>query len=51
VKGPINKDLLRADLDVLSEEGKVRRRGNSKKWEIAPEKKPDHKDSAGTSAE
>lgn len=33
VHAPINKDLLKADLEVLFSEGKVRRRGNSKKWE------------------
>lgn len=51
VQAPVNKDLLKADLEVLVEAGKVRRRGNSRKWEIAPEKKPERRDSAKTSAE
>jgi hypothetical protein len=38
VKAPVNKDLLKADLDVLAEAGKIKRRGNSKKWEIAQKK-------------
>jgi len=32
VHAPINKDLLKADMESLKD--KVRRRGNSKKWEI-----------------
>jgi hypothetical protein len=35
VHAPVNKDLLKADMAALSAEGKVRRRGNSKKWEIS----------------
>lgn len=34
VHAPVNKDLLKADLEILSRLGKVRRRGNSKKWEV-----------------
>jgi len=34
VRAPINKDLLKEDMEVLQEKGKVRRRGNSKKWEV-----------------
>lgn len=39
VQAPINKDLLKADLEVLMTAKKVRRRGNTKKWEIVPEEK------------
>jgi hypothetical protein len=34
IQAPINKDLLKADLEVLQQAGKIRRRGNSKKWEL-----------------
>jgi hypothetical protein len=34
VHAPVNKDLLKADMEALAQDGKVRRRGNSKKWEI-----------------
>ncbi len=37
VHAPVNKDLLKADMEILSELGKVRRRGNSKKWEVIRE--------------
>ena len=37
VHAPVNKDLLKADMEVMDSERKVRRRGNSKKWEISPE--------------
>lgn len=40
VKAPINKDLVKEDVQRLSEIGKIRRRGNSGKWEISPEDKP-----------
>ena len=33
VHAPVNKDLIKTDLEMLAELGKVRRRGNSKKWE------------------
>jgi hypothetical protein len=39
VHAPTNKDLVKADMEILAKAGKVRRRGNSKKWEIAPEGK------------
>jgi hypothetical protein len=34
VHAPVSKDLLKADMEILAGEQKVRRRGNSKKWEI-----------------
>jgi hypothetical protein len=34
VKAPANKDLLKLDMAVLKEEGKVRRVGNSRNWEL-----------------
>lgn len=37
VKAPVNKDLLKADMQILEKEGLVRRRGNSGKWEVIPE--------------
>jgi len=36
VHAPVNKDLLKADFEELRNAGKVRRVGNSKKWELAP---------------
>jgi hypothetical protein len=33
VHAPVNKDLLKADMEVLQRQDKARRRGNSKKWE------------------
>jgi Fe2+ or Zn2+ uptake regulation protein len=30
---PVNKSLVKADLEALQDDGNVRRRGNSKKWE------------------
>jgi hypothetical protein len=36
VHAPINKDLLKADMEVLKKADKARRRGSSKKWELAP---------------
>jgi hypothetical protein len=35
VIGPINKDLVKEDIGILAESAKVRRRGNTKNWEIA----------------
>lgn len=35
VHAPLTKDLMKEDLKVLATDQKVRRRGNSKKWEIA----------------
>lgn len=37
VKAPINKDLVKDDVNVLAKEQKIRRRGNSGKWEIGRE--------------
>jgi hypothetical protein len=37
VHAPVNKDLLKADMEVLQKQDKVRRRGNSKKWEVVRE--------------
>jgi len=36
VVAPINKDLLKDDIAILLAQGKIRRRGNTKKWELAP---------------
>jgi hypothetical protein len=36
VKAPINKDLLKADLEILRSKGKIKR-GSSKKWGITPD--------------
>ncbi len=36
VQAPINKDLVKEDMKILDEAGKVRRRGNTRKWELAP---------------
>ena len=36
VHAPMNKDLLKADLEELDKEEKIRRRGNSGKWELVP---------------
>jgi hypothetical protein len=38
VIAPINKDLVKEDIGVLSQAGTVRRRGNTKNWEIPREK-------------
>lgn len=37
IKAPVNKDLVKADMQVLEKIGKVRQRGNSRKWEVIPE--------------
>ncbi len=37
VKAPVNKDLVKADMQVLEKEKKVRQRGNSRKWEVVSE--------------
>jgi hypothetical protein len=39
VKAPVNKDLLKADVKVLEHDRKIRKRGNSNKWELAPTEK------------
>lgn len=36
VLAPVSKDLLKADMEILENDRKVRRVGNSKKWEGAP---------------
>ena len=41
VHAPINKDLLKADLEILDEKGLIKRRGNSKKWGIVTAPKVD----------
>lgn len=38
VHAPVSKDLVKEDIATLFKRGKVRRRGNTKKWEIVPEK-------------
>jgi len=38
-RAPISTDLIKADLDLLDKAGKIKRRGNTKKWEITPMKK------------
>ena len=35
VHAPVNKDLLKADLEILEQERKIRKVGGSGKWEIA----------------
>lgn len=34
VKAPVNKDLVKADMQSLEQAGRVRQRGNSRKWEV-----------------
>jgi hypothetical protein len=36
IVAPINKDLVKEDIAGLAKEGKIKRRGNSKKWELSP---------------
>ena len=36
---PANKDLVKADMDLLQQAKKVRRRGNTKKWQVVQEGK------------
>jgi hypothetical protein len=38
MRAPLNKHLLKADLNVLDEQKKIRRVGNSGKWGLAPMK-------------
>jgi hypothetical protein len=38
VKAPINKDLVKIDMQKLQHEGLARHRGNSRKWELSPER-------------
>ena len=37
VQAPVNKDLVKEDVIKLEEEKKIRRRGNTKKWELVRE--------------
>jgi hypothetical protein len=37
VKAPVNKDLVKEDMEALASAKRIRRRGNSQKWELAPE--------------
>lgn len=46
VHAPVNKELVQDDVELLSKDGKIRRRGASKKWELAPEKTDGGEDSA-----
>lgn len=39
VHAPVNKDLLKADLEILEKEKKIRKVGNSGKWELTKEQK------------
>lgn len=39
VHAPVNKDLLKADMQILSKEKKIRRVGNTKKWTLAHSEK------------
>jgi hypothetical protein len=41
VKAPINKDLLKEDVQRMLESGKIRRRGNTRKWEVVKEESED----------
>ena len=38
VHAPVNKDMLKLDIQALLEAKKVRRVGNTKKWQLAPER-------------
>lgn len=38
LQAPFNKDLVKADMQALQVDGRVRHRGNSRKWEATPEK-------------
>ncbi len=40
VIAPVNKDLVKEDIGVLAEDGKVKKRGNTRNWEIVREEKP-----------
>jgi hypothetical protein len=50
VHAPINKDLVKEDVQILDREGTLKRRGNTKKWGIASGDQSSRKDSAKTSA-
>lgn len=34
LKAPVNKDLVKSDLEKMFSEGDIRRRGNTRKWEL-----------------
>jgi hypothetical protein len=51
VHAPTNKDLVKGDIEILDSDGAIRRRGNTRKWEVAPTDKLSRKDSAKASAE
>lgn len=36
IQAPINKDLVKGDLEVMLRDRLIRRRGNTRKWEVAP---------------
>lgn len=38
LRAPHNKDLVKEDMQALQAEGRVRHRGNSRKWEVTPER-------------
>jgi hypothetical protein len=37
VKAPVNKELVQDDIEILRQDGKIKRRGNSTKWELIKE--------------
>jgi hypothetical protein len=37
LQAPVSKDLVKVDLEVLASDKKIRRRGNTRKWELVPE--------------
>jgi len=44
VHAPVNKELVQDDVQLLSKAEKIRRRGNSRKWELARRKSEDSHD-------
>jgi hypothetical protein len=40
LKAPVNKELVQDDIEILRKDGKVKRRGNTRKWELVD--KPDN---------
>lgn len=47
VHAPINKDLVKEDIHILDKDGTLRRRGNTRKWEIAPAGSKGHAEGSG----
>lgn len=43
MKAPANKDLLKADIQVLEADRKIKRRGHTRKWELVPTEKGENK--------